>query len=119
MHRDRDARGAPFQAAPMGFDDRVGQHVRHVAQLRPADGVLNNGHYDTWCYLPIVATVTFNDEPEQFAVAAVLPSPYAPAYRGTSRRRFRDPPILRNAFSHSRRGAPQFEGKGGSDSPPR
>jgi len=31
-----------------------------------------NGHYDTWCYLPIVATVTFNDEPAQFAVAAVL-----------------------------------------------
>ncbi|MGH8648458.1 MAG: IS1380 family transposase, partial [Burkholderiales bacterium] len=31
-----------------------------------------NGHYDTWCYLPVVATVTFNDEPAQFAVAAVL-----------------------------------------------
>src|SRR6266849_4115074 len=31
-----------------------------------------NGHYDTWCYLPIVATLTFNDEAEQFAVAAVL-----------------------------------------------
>ncbi len=24
-----------------------------------------NGHYDTWCYLPIVATLTFNDEAEQ------------------------------------------------------
>jgi hypothetical protein len=23
-----------------------------------------NGHYDTWCYLPVVATVTFKDEPE-------------------------------------------------------
>src|SRR5881296_593771 len=31
-----------------------------------------NGHYDTWCYLPVVATLTFNDEAEQFAVAAVL-----------------------------------------------
>jgi len=41
-----------------------------------------NGHYDSWCYLPIVATVTFNDEPEQFAVAAVLRPGNAPATRG-------------------------------------
>jgi hypothetical protein len=24
-----------------------------------------NGHYDAWCYLPLVATLTFNDEAEQ------------------------------------------------------
>jgi hypothetical protein len=41
-----------------------------------------NGHYDTWCYLPIVATVTFNAEAEQFAVAAVLRPGNAPAHRG-------------------------------------
>jgi len=41
-----------------------------------------NGHYDTWCYLPVVAAVTFNDEPEQFAVAAVLRPGNAPATRG-------------------------------------
>jgi hypothetical protein len=41
-----------------------------------------NGHYDTWCYLPVVATVTFNDETEQFAVAAVLRPGNAPATRG-------------------------------------
>ena len=41
-----------------------------------------NGHYDTWCYLPVVATVTFNDEAEQFAVAAVLRPGNAPASRG-------------------------------------
>jgi Transposase DDE domain group 1 len=41
-----------------------------------------NGHYDTWCYLPLVATVTFNDEAEQFAVAAVLRPGNAPAHRG-------------------------------------
>jgi len=41
-----------------------------------------NGHYDTWCYLPVVATVTFNDEAEQFAVAAVLRPGNAPATRG-------------------------------------
>jgi hypothetical protein len=31
-----------------------------------------NGHYDTWCYLPLVATLTFNDEAEQYVVAIVL-----------------------------------------------
>jgi hypothetical protein len=41
-----------------------------------------NGHYDTACYLPIVATVTFNDEPAQYAVAAVLRPGNAPATRG-------------------------------------
>src|SRR2546427_1363194 len=41
-----------------------------------------NGHYDTWCYLPGVATVTFNDEPAQFAVAAVLRPGTAPAGLG-------------------------------------
>ena len=41
-----------------------------------------NGHYDTWCYLPVVATVTFNDEPAQFAVAAVLRPGNAPASLG-------------------------------------
>jgi hypothetical protein len=41
-----------------------------------------NGHYDTWCYLPVVATVTFGDEAEQYAVAAVLRPGNAPASRG-------------------------------------
>jgi hypothetical protein len=31
-----------------------------------------NGHYDSWCYLPLVATLTFNAEPTQYLVAAVL-----------------------------------------------
>jgi len=41
-----------------------------------------NGHYDTWCYLPVVATVTFTDEPMQYAVAAVLRPGNAPAKLG-------------------------------------
>ena len=41
-----------------------------------------NGHYDTWCYLPVVATVTFDDEAAQFAVAAVLRPGNAPASLG-------------------------------------
>jgi hypothetical protein len=31
-----------------------------------------NSHYDTWCYLPAAAFLTFNDEKEQYLVAAVL-----------------------------------------------
>jgi len=31
-----------------------------------------NGFYDTWCYLPLVATLTFDDETRQYLVAAIL-----------------------------------------------
>ena len=31
-----------------------------------------NGHYDTWCYLPLLAFITFEDEAEQYLCAAVL-----------------------------------------------
>jgi hypothetical protein len=31
-----------------------------------------NGHYDTWCYLPVVGTLTFNAERTQYLVTAVL-----------------------------------------------
>src|SRR5438270_4168754 len=31
-----------------------------------------NSHYDGYCYLPVVCFLTFNDEPEQYLVAAVL-----------------------------------------------
>ena len=41
-----------------------------------------NGHYDTWCYLPLVATLTFNAEPTQYLVAAVLRPGNSPAKRG-------------------------------------
>src|SRR5918996_5402267 len=57
-----------------------------------------NGHYDTWCYLPVVATVTFDDEADQYAVAAILRPGNAPASlgaRGLLRRLIRQ---LRAAF---------------------
>ena len=31
-----------------------------------------NGHYDTWCYLPLLAFVSFDDEREQHLAAAIL-----------------------------------------------
>src|SRR6266851_3444885 len=64
-----------------------GRAPRIIIDLDPTDDPTHgqqefaffNGHYDTWCYLPIVTTVTFNDEPAQFAVAAVLRPGKAPA----------------------------------------
>ena len=41
-----------------------------------------NGHYGSWCYLPMVATLTFNDESEQYLVAAVLRPGNAPSSQG-------------------------------------
>ncbi len=41
-----------------------------------------NGHYDTWCYLPLLGFLSFNDEPEQYLVTAVLRPGNAPAARG-------------------------------------
>ena len=43
-----------------------------------------NGHYDTWCYVPLVATLTFNDEAEQYLVAIVLRPGNSPAKRGAA-----------------------------------
>ena len=31
-----------------------------------------NGHYDNWCYLPVLGFVSFDDEAEQYLCAAVL-----------------------------------------------
>ncbi len=69
---------------------RHGRATRLTIDLDPTDDPTHgqqefaffNGHYDTWCYLPVVATVTFNDEPAQVAVAAVLRPGKAPAGLG-------------------------------------
>ncbi len=41
-----------------------------------------NGHYDSWCYLPLLAFLTFNEEAEQYLCAAILRPGNAPATRG-------------------------------------
>jgi len=43
---------------------------------------LFNGHYDTHCYLPLVGTLTFNDESESYVFAAVLRGGVASATDG-------------------------------------
>jgi len=60
-----------------------------------------NGHYDTWCYLPLVGTLTFNGERTQHLVTALLRPGNAPATAGALgvlRRLFRK---LREAFPHA------------------
>lgn len=67
-----------------------GQARRIMIDLDPTDDPTHgqqefsffNGHYDTWCYLPLVATLTFNAEPMQYLVAAVLRPGNSPAKRG-------------------------------------
>jgi hypothetical protein len=60
---------------------RAGQRVRRITldldtTEDPTHGqqqfALFNGYYDTWCYLPLLATLTFNNEAQQYLVAAVL-----------------------------------------------
>jgi hypothetical protein len=61
-----------------------------------------NGHYGTWCYLPVVGFLTFNDERTQHLVTAILRPGNAHATRGVIgilRRLFRK---LRAAFPQAR-----------------
>jgi hypothetical protein len=41
-----------------------------------------NGHYDTWCYLPVAGFLTFNREAEQYLFCYVLRPGNAPAKQG-------------------------------------
>jgi hypothetical protein len=59
-----------------------------------------NGHYDTYCYLPAVAFLTFDQEEEQYLVAAVLRPGNASASRGAVG-------ILRRLIERLRQAFPQ------------
>ena len=61
-----------------------------------------NGHYDSWCYLPLLAFLTFNDEKEQYLCAAVLRPGKAVAADGTLSLLCRLLPMLRAAFPSTR-----------------
>ena len=71
--------------------ERLGDGVRLItidldATDDPTHGqqelALFNGYYDTWCYLPLIATVTFNTEPMQHVIAALLRPGTGAATRG-------------------------------------
>ena len=57
-----------------------------------------NGHYDTWCYLPLLAFLTFNDEAEQYLCAAILRPGNVPASAGAWGVLWRLLDLLRLAF---------------------
>jgi hypothetical protein len=58
-----------------------------------------HGHYATWCDLPLVATLTFNDEAAQYLVAIVLRPGNSPATHGARG-------LLRTLVGHLRRAFP-------------
>ncbi|MPZ90003.1 MAG: IS1380 family transposase, partial [Nitriliruptorales bacterium] len=67
-----------------------GKAKRITIELDPTDDpthgnqqlTLFNGHYDTWCYLPVAGFVQFDAEPEQYLFTYVLRSGKAPAKLG-------------------------------------
>jgi Transposase DDE domain group 1 len=61
-----------------------------------------NGHYDTWCYLPVAGFLTFNEEPEQYLFAYVLRPGNVGAAVGALGILSRLVPKLRGAFPRAR-----------------
>lgn len=65
---DRHRQRLAGRARRITIDLDVTDDPTHVAQQLS----FFHGHYDTWCYLPLLAFVTFNDEPDAYLCAAVL-----------------------------------------------
>jgi hypothetical protein len=61
-----------------------------------------NGYYDSWCYIPLVGFLTFNDEPDQYLFAALLRPGNSPDKRGALGVLGRILPRLRRAFPRAR-----------------
>ncbi len=61
-----------------------------------------NGYYDSWCYLPVLGFVSFNDEVEQYLFTAVLRSGKATAKLGAVGILRRVIDRLRSAFPDAR-----------------
>ncbi len=83
-----------------------GKAKRITIDLDPTDDpthgrqqlTLFNGYYDSWCYLPILGFISFNDEVEQYLFTAVLRPGNAPAKLGAVGILRRVIDRLRNAF---------------------
>lgn len=61
-----------------------------------------HGYYRSWCYLPLLAFLSFGNEPEQYLCAALLRSGNAPTARGAQSMLRRILPRLRKAFPRAR-----------------
>jgi len=90
---------------------RLHGRARHITiDLDPTDDPTHgaqqltffNGHYDSWCYLPLLAFVTFDDETEQYLCAALLRPGNAAATRGARGVLCRLLALLRHAFPKAR-----------------
>jgi hypothetical protein len=90
---------------------RLGRKVKRITiDLDPTDDPTHgaqqlsffNGHYDSWCYLPMAGFLTFNDEAEQYLFAYVLRPGNAPAVQGALEILSRVLPRLRAAFPRAR-----------------
>jgi len=89
---------------------RNGQARRITIDLDPTEDATHgaqqltffNAYYDSWCYLPLLAFLTFDDEAEQYLCAAVLRPGTAPATRGAVGVWRRLLALLRLAFPRAR-----------------
>jgi len=63
---------------------------------------LFNGLYHSWCYLPLLGFVSFDDEPEQYLLSAMLRPGNAPTKRGALGMLRRIIDRLRRAFPKAR-----------------
>jgi hypothetical protein len=95
---DRHQRRLHGRARRITIDLDVTDDPTHGAQQL----TFFNGHYDSWCYLPLVAFLTFNEEAEQYLCAAVLRPGHAPATRGARGVLARLVALLRAAFPTAR-----------------
>jgi len=91
---------------------RLGRRkVKHITiDLDPTDDPTHggqqltffNGHYDSWCYLPMACFVTFNHEPDQYLFGYVLRAGNASAKAGAIGILSRTIERLRARFSKAR-----------------
>jgi hypothetical protein len=87
-----------------------GKAKRITIELDPTDDPthgaqqlsLFNGHYDTWCYLPVAGFIQFDAEPEQYLFSYVLRAGKAPAKLGAIGILKRVLERLRAAFAKAR-----------------
>ena len=95
---DRHQRRLHGRARRITIDLDPTDDPTHGAQQLP----FFNGHYDCWCYLPLLAFLTFDKESEQYLCAAVLRPGNAPATRGALGVLRRLLALLRIAFPRAR-----------------
>ena len=90
---------------------RVGKFCRKVvvdldSTADPTHGAqqlsLFHGHHDTWCYLPLLGFLSFDDEPEQYLFTALLRPGNASDKLGVLAVLRRLVPQLRTAFPQAR-----------------